>query len=252
MTLLKAIEAGVDIIDTAISPLSLGTSQPSTEAMVAALAGSQYDTGLSLDALEPVRAHFASLREKYIKSSLLDPTVLRVDVNALRYQVPGGMLSNLVSQLKNAGRIDLLDAVLDEVPRVRCDAGYPPLVTPTSQIVGTQAVFNVMSGERYKMVSKEFSGVIAGEYGRTPAEIDPEFRRKILGEREAITCRPADQLRPELERLREEIKSYIEQDEDVLSYALFGSVAVDFFRRRQSRKYRVDENADRATGVHTV
>ena len=178
--------------------------------------------------------------------------MLRVDVNALRYQVPGGMLSNLVSQLKNAGQLKMLDAVLEEVPRVRRDAGYPPLVTPTSQIIGTQAVFNVLSGERYKMVSKEFVGIIAGEYGKTPAEIDPEFIKKILGGREPITCRPADMLQPELDRLRGEISSYIEQDEDVLSYALFGSVAVDFFKRRQTKKYRVDDNADPKNGVHTV
>ena len=146
----------------------------------------------------------------------------------------------------------MLDAVLEEVPRVRRDAGYPPLVTPTSQIIGTQAVFNVLSGERYKMVSKEFVGIIAGEYGKTPAEIDPEFSKKILGDRKPITCRPADMLQPELDRLRGEISSYIEQDEDVLSYALFGSVAVDFFKRRQSKKYRVDDNADRKNGVHTV
>ena len=252
MTLIKAVEAGVDIVDTAISPLALGPSQPSTEATVAALAGSDYDTGLSLDKLEPIRSHFEKLREKYIKNGKLDPTVLRVDVNALRYQVPGGMLSNLVSQLKNAGQLEMLDAVLEEVPRVRRDAGYPPLVTPTSQIIGTQAVFNVLSGERYKMVSKEFVGIIAGEYGKTPAEIDPEFSKKILGDRKPITCRPADMLQPELDRLRGEISSYIEQDEDVLSYALFGSVAVDFFKRRQSKKYRVDDNADRKNGVHTV
>lgn len=252
MTLLKAVEAGADIIDTAISPLALGTSQPPTESMVAALAGSDYDTGISLEALEPVRAHFAGLRDKYIKNGQLDPTVLRVDVNALRYQVPGGMLSNLVSQLKSAGRSELLEAVLEEVPRVRRDAGYPPLVTPTSQIVGTQAVFNVLSGERYKMVSKEFTGIIAGEYGKTPAPIDPEFSRKILGEREPITCRPADLLEPELERLKDEIKPYIEQEEDVLSYALFGAVAVDFFKRRQEKKYHVDDKADKKHFVHTV
>ena len=252
MTLLKAIEAGVDIVDTAISPLALGTSQPPTESMVAALADSPYDTGLSLEALEPVRAHFAKLREKYIEQGLLDPTVLKVDVNALRYQVPGGMLSNLVSQLKNAGKSELLPEVLGEVPRVRADAGYPPLVTPSSQIVGTQAVFNVLSGERYKMVSKEFTGLVAGEYGRTPAPIDLDFKKKILGDRPEITCRPADLLQPELDKLREEVAPYAEQEEDVLSYALFGQVALDFFKRRQSKKYHVDENADKKSGVHTV
>ena len=162
------------------------------------------------------------------------------------------MLSNLVSQLKNAGKSELLPEVLSEVPRVRADAGYPPLVTPSSQIVGTQAVFNVLSGERYKMVSKEFTGLVAGEYGRTPAPIDLDFKKKILGDRPEITCRPADLLQPELDKLREEVAPYAEQEEDVLSYALFGQVALDFFKRRQSKKYHVDENADKKSGVHTV
>ncbi|MBQ8275897.1 MAG: pyruvate carboxylase subunit B, partial [Clostridia bacterium] len=172
MTILKAVEAGVDIIDTALSPMALGTSQPPTEPIVAALAGTGYDTGLSLDKLDEIGRHFAGLRKKYLDSGLMDTKVLGVDVNALLYQVPGGMLSNLVSQLKQAGKSDQLAEVLAEVPRVRADAGYPPLVTPTSQIVGTQAVLNVIMGERYKMVTGEFKGLIRGEYGRTPMEID--------------------------------------------------------------------------------
>ena len=175
MCLLKGIEAGVDIIDTAISPLALGTSHAPTESMVAALANTDYDTGLDLVALSEVREYFMTLRKKYIDSGLLDPSMLATDVKALIYQVPGGMLSNLLSQLKQAGKADQLTAVLEEVPRVRKDAGYPPLVTPTSQIVGTQAVFNVIMGERYKMCNDQFKGLVAGKYGTTPVPIDPEF-----------------------------------------------------------------------------
>ena len=180
MVMLKGIEAGVDIIDTAMSPLALGTSHPATESMVAALKGTKYDTGLDLKKLTSIRDYFETLREKYIESGLLNPKMLGVDANTLLYQVPGGMLSNLVSQLKQAGKLDKLDEVLREVPRVRKDAGYPPLVTPTSQIVGTQAVFNIIGGERYKMVTKEFKGIIRGEYGQTPVPISPEFRKKLL------------------------------------------------------------------------
>ena len=180
MCLLKGIEAGVDIIDTAISPLALGTSHAPTESMVAALANTDYDTGLDLVALSEVREYFMTLRKKYIDSGLLDPSMLATDVKALIYQVPGGMLSNLLSQLKQAGKADQLTAVLEEVPRVRKDAGYPPLVTPTSQIVGTQAVFNVIMGERYKMCNDQFKGLVAGKYGTTPVPIDPEFRKKII------------------------------------------------------------------------
>ena len=232
MTLLKAIEAGVDIVDTAISPLALGTSQPPTESMVAALADSPYDTGLSLEALEPVRAHFAKLREKYIEQGLLDPTVLKVDVNALRYQVPGGMLSNLVSQLKNAGKSELLPEVLSEVPRVRADAGYPPLVTPLSQMVGTQAVLNVMTGVRYKMVAKEIKDYLHGKYGKAPAPVDPEIAKSIIGDDEVITCRPADLLAPEFEALKEKYKDIARCDEDVLSLALFENVAIEFLNKK--------------------
>ena len=254
MTVLKAIEAGVDIVDTAISPLAMGTSQPPTEPLVAALAGTQYDTGLDLGKLDEVSRHFTAIREKYLGSGLIDPKVLKVDVNALRYQVPGGMLSNLVSQLKMAGKSDRLGEVLAEVPRVREDAGYPPLVTPTSQIVGTQAVNNVLFGEdgRYSRVTKEFRGMIRGEYGTCPGKIDPEFRRKIIGDAEPIDCRPADLIPDELDRLKAEAAPYMEQEEDVLSYALFEQVAVKFFEHRKQQKYQLDGNADAELGVHSV
>lgn len=253
MTLLKAIEAGCDIVDTAISPLAMGTSQPPTESLVAALAGTEYDTGLDLEKLQPVADHFTKVREQFIKDGLLDPKVLKVNVNTLRYQVPGGMFSNLISQLKQAGKSELLSDVLAEVPNVRKDAGYPPLVTPSSQIVGTQAVFNVIGGERYKMVTKEFKGLVRGEYGKTPVEISPEFRKKIIGDENPITCRPADMLKPELEKLREEVKPWAIQDEDVLTYALFEQVAVKFFEARKAKLYALDsENADFSGKIHTV
>ena len=253
MTLIKGIEAGADIIDTAISPLAMGTSHPATESMVATLAGTEYDTGIDLTALDEVTKYYAALREKYLASGLMDTTLIKVDVNALRYQVPGGMLSNLVSQLKQAGKSELLSEVLEEVPRVRKDSGYPPLVTPTSQIVGTQAVFNVINGERYKMVTKEFKAMIRGEYGQMPAPIDPDFVKKIIGEDEQVTCRPADLLAPELEAQRAKVAPYLEQDEDVLSSALFEQVAVKFFENRKNKKYGLDAGvADASKGVHSV
>ena len=253
MCLLKGIEAGVDIIDTAISPLALGTSHAPTESMVAALANTDYDTGLDLVALSEVREYFMTLRKKYIDSGLLDPSMLATDVKALIYQVPGGMLSNLLSQLKQAGKADQLTAVLEEVPRVRKDAGYPPLVTPTSQIVGTQAVFNVIMGERYKMCNDQFKGLVAGKYGTTPVPIDPEFRKKIIGDELAIDCRPADLLEPELDKLRAEIPEWIEQEEDVLSYAQFPKVALDFFKKRRDKKIGIDsKNADLENKIHAV
>jgi len=253
MTLLKAIEAGVDIVDTAMSPFAMGTSQPPTEPLVATLAGTQYDTGLDLNELDKISKYFMPLREKYLASGLLDPKVLKVDVNALLYQVPGGMLSNLVSQLKQAGQSEKLLEVLEEVPRVRADAGYPPLVTPSSQIVGTQAVFNVIGGERYKMVTKEFKGVVRGEYGRTPVAISDEFRKKIIGNEKPIKGRPADDIPPELDKLREAVKPWAIQDEDVLSYALFEQVAVKFFENRKAKMYGLDsQNADFANKVHNV
>ena len=253
MTLMKAVEAGVDVIDTAISPMALGTSQPPTEALVAALQGTPYDTGISLTDLDKITKHFTPLREKYLANGLLNPKALKVDVNALVYQVPGGMLSNLMSQLAQAGKSDKLTEVLEEVPRVRADVGYPPLVTPSSQIVGTQAVFNVIMGERYKTVTKEFKGVVRGEYGKTPVPIDPAFIKKIIGDEKPITSRPADALKPELEQLRREIAPYLEQDEDVLSYALFPEVSKKFFEYRKAKKYALDaENADKELGVHAI
>lgn len=253
MCLLKGIEAGADMIDTAMSPLALGTSHAPTESMVAALQGTEYDTGLDLVALSEIREYFMTLREKYIKEGLLDPKMLATDAKALIYQVPGGMLSNLLSQLKQAGKADQLTAVLEEVPRVRKDAGYPPLVTPTSQIVGTQAVFNVITGERYKMCTNEFKGLVAGKYGTTPVPIDPEFQKKIIGDEKPITCRPADLLEPELETLRKECAEWVEQEEDVLSYAQFPKVATDFFKKRRDAKYGIDgKHADAAANVHPV
>ena len=253
MCLLKGIEAGVDVIDTAMSPLALGTSHAPTESMVAALQGTEYDTGLDLVLLTEIRSYFMKLRQKYIENGLLDPKMLAVDANALIYQVPGGMLSNLLSQLKQAGKEDKLEEVLKEVPRVRKDAGYPPLVTPSSQIVGTQAVFNVIMGERYKTVTKEFKGIIRGEYGQTPVPIDPEFRKKIIGDEEPINCRPADRIAPELDKLRQECAEWIEQEEDVLSYAQFGQVAVKFFENRRNAKYNLDgKHGDAENGVHPV
>ena len=253
MTYLKAIEAGADIIDCAISPLAMGTSQPATEPIVATLQGTQYDTGLDLKLLSEIADYFRPLREQYIKEGKLDPKMLGVDINALIYQVPGGMLSNLVSQLKQANAMDKYDEVLKEVPRVRADMGYPPLVTPSSQIVGSQAVLNVLSGERYKMVTKETKGIVKGEYGRTPAPISDEIKAKILAGEKPITCRPADLIEPELDKLRKEISEYIEKDEDVLSYALFPQQAISFFKKRQASKYKLDASqADFENMTHPI
>ncbi|MGN1130173.1 MAG: pyruvate carboxylase subunit B, partial [Ruminococcus sp.] len=253
MCLLKGIEAGADIIDTAISPLSQGTSHAPTESMVAALKGTEYDTGIDLEAFSNIRNYFMDLRKKYIDTELLDTKILTADTKALLYQVPGGMLSNLMSQLKQAGKEDQLDECLAEVPRVRADAGYPPLVTPTSQIVGTQAVFNVITGERYKTVTKEFKGIIQGNYGTTPMPIDPEFAKQIIGDEKQITCRPADLLEPELEKLRAEIPQYIMQDEDVLSYAQFPEVATKFFEKRRESQAGINSDlVDKENKVYPV
>ncbi|MGN0558930.1 MAG: oxaloacetate decarboxylase subunit alpha [Acutalibacteraceae bacterium] len=253
MCLLKGIEAGADMVDTAISPLALGTSHAPTESIVAALAGTEYDTGIDLAALTEIRDYFMTLREKYIKSGLLDPKMLATDANALIYQVPGGMLSNLLSQLKQAGKEDKLTEVLKEVPRVREDSGYPPLVTPTSQIVGTQAVFNVIMGERYKMCTNEFKDMVAGKYGTTPMPIDPAFRKKIIGDMKPVDCRPADLLQPELEKMKAEIPQWIEQEEDVLSYAMFPKVAMDFFEKRRNAKVGINsDKVDMKNKVHPV
>ena len=253
MCILKAVEAGVDAVDTAMSPLALGTSHAPTESIVATFKGTEYDTGIDLVALTEVRDFFMKLRKKYIENGLLDPSMLATDANALIYQVPGGMLSNLLSQLKQAGKADQLDEVLKEVPRVRKDSGFPPLVTPTSQIVGTQAVFNVITGERYKTVTKEFKGLVKGEYGKTPVAIDPEFSKKILGDEQPITCRPADQLAPEFETMKAEAAEWIEQEEDVLTYAMFPKVAPKYFEKRRDRKLGIDaDHADKVNKVHPV
>lgn len=253
MVQLKGIEAGVDVIDTAMSPLAMGTSHPATESMVAALQGTEYDTGLDLKALTEIRDFFMPLREKYIKEGLLNTKMLGVDANTLLYQVPGGMLSNLLNQLKQAGKEDKLEEVLAEVPRVREDSGYPPLVTPTSQIVGTQSVFNVIMGERYKMVTKEFKDMVAGKYGKTPCDIDPEFRKKICGDEPIIDCRPADLLKPELDTFKDQIAEYYEQEEDILSFAQFDQVAIKFFQQRRDKKYNLDgKHDDIESKVHPV
>lgn len=253
MVYLKAIEAGVDVIDCAMSPMAMGTSQPPTEPIVAALQGTEYDTGYDLDKLIEISDYFRPLREKYIESGLMSTKVMGVNVNTLKYQVPGGMLSNLVSQLKQQHAEDKYEAVLEEVPRVREDMGFPPLVTPSSQIVGTQAVLNVLMGERYKMITKETKGIVKGEYGKTPVEISPEIVKKIIGDEKRITCRPADLLKPELDNMRKECAEWIRQDEDVLSYALFGQVAVDFFKYREAQLDKVDNTLlDRENKVYPV
>ncbi|MBR2476896.1 MAG: oxaloacetate decarboxylase subunit alpha [Clostridia bacterium] len=244
MTYLKAIEAGVDVVDCAMSPLAMGTSQPATEPLVKALEGTEYDTGIDIDALTEIADYFRPLREKSLESGLMSTKVLGVDINTLKYQVPGGMLSNLVSQLKQQNAEDKFEEVLKEIPRVREDLGWLPLVTPTSQIVGTQAVLNVLMGERYKMVSKETKGIVRGEYGRTPVPISDDFRKKIIGDEEPITCRPADNIAPELDKLKEQCKEYMQQEEDVLSYALFDQVATKFFEYRKGPQVKeVDINS---------
>lgn len=253
MTYMKAIEAGADIIDTDMSPLSMGTAQPATEVMVAALKGTEYDTGLDENLLKEISDYFKPIREEAIESGLLSPKMLAVDIATLLYQVPGGMLSNLVSQLKGAHAEDKYDEVLKEIPKVRADLGYPPLVTPSSQIVGTQAVLNVIMGERYKMVPKETKDIVRGMYGRTPVPISEEIRKKIIGDEEPITCRPADNIAPELEKIEAEMKDYKEKEEDVLSYALFPQQALDFFKFRQAQKFGIDPNlADVDNKVYPV
>ena len=242
MTYMKAVEAGCDIIDTAMSPLALGTSQPATEVMVEAFKDTEFDTGLDQDKLAEIADYFRPYREQCLKDGLLNPKVLGVNINTLRYQVPGGMLSNLLSQLTEQGKEDKFEEVLAEVPRVRKDLGEPPLVTPSSQIVGTQAVFNVLMGERYKVATKETKDILLGNYGQTVKPFNPEVVDKVLGEdkKNAITCRPADLLEPQLDKIEEEMKEYKWQDEDVLSYALFPQVALDFFKYREAQRDKVD------------
>ncbi len=251
MTYLKAVEAGVDIIDCAISPFALGTSQPATEVMVGALEGTERDTGLSQSALKEIADHFAPYREECLESGLLSTKVLGVNIRTLLYQVPGGMLSNMVSQLAEQGASDKLTAVLEEVPRVRKDLGEPPLVTPSSQIVGTQAVMNVLMGERYKIAPMQTKDLVAGKYGQTQRPMDPEVVKKVIGDAERITCRPADLIPPGLPKLQEEVAQWKQQDEDVLSYALFPQVAVDFFKYRLAQQQGVDlTKADTQNGAY--
>ncbi len=236
MTYLMAMQAGVDIVDCALSPLGNGTAQPATEPLVATLQGTEYDTGLDMLKLVEAAKYFRGVSEKLTEEGFRDPKVLGVDVNTLLYQVPGGMLSNLISQLKQANAEDKYYDVLEEIPRVRKDFGYPPLVTPTSQIVGSQAVLNVIGGGGYKTFSKESKALLHGEYGRLPGEVNEEVRKKAIGDEAVITCRPADLLKPELASYKEEIKDYYEQEEDVLNYALFPQVALKFFEARKAAK----------------
>lgn len=254
MTYLKAVEAGADIIDTAMSPFALGTSQPATEVMVEAFKGTPYDSGLDQSLLSEIADYFRPLRDKALDTGLLNPKNLGVNIKTLLYQVPGGMLSNLTSQLKEQGAEDKYYEVLEEVPRVREDLGQCPLVTPSSQIVGTQAVFNVLTGERYKMATKETKDVLSGRYGATIRPFNPEVQKKVLGENpDIITCRPADLIPDEMDTLRKECERWIQQDEDVLTYALFPQVAVDFFKYREAQQTKVDQNvADKVNGSYPV
>ena len=240
MTYLKAVEAGCDIIDTAMSPMALGTSQPATEVMAKTFEGTEYDPGFDQTLLAEIADYFRPMREEWLASGLLNPKVMGVNIKTLLYQVPGGMLSNLVSQLKEMNAEDKFEQVLEEVPRVRKDYGEPPLVTPSSQIVGTQAVLNVVTGERYKMCPKESKALVSGEYGQTVLPIDPEVQKKVIGDKKPITCRPADLLENELDKLEKEMAQYKQQDEDVLTYALFPQVAMDFFKYREAQQTGVD------------
>lgn len=250
MTNLLAVKAGVDIVDCALSPLANGTSNPATESLVATLKGTDRDTGLDLNKLSKAAEHFRKVANDLKARGDLDPKVLNVDTNTLLYQVPGGMLSNLMGQLKDNNAEDKLYDVLAEVPRVRKDFGYPPLVTPTSQIVGTQAVLNVLMGERYKMITKESRGLLKGEYGQLPGEVNEEVRKKAIGDEEVITCRPADLLEPELEKYREESKDIAKSEEDVLSYALFPQVARKFFEQRDKAPEAKDSGSNETRCIY--
>ena len=238
MTVLKAVQAGCDIIDTALSPLAGGTSQPCTEALQYTLQGTEYDPKLDVKMLEEAAVKLNKVREKYLENGMLNPKALAVNPNILKYQVPGGMLSNLMSQLKGQGAMDKYEEVLKEVPRVRKELGYPPLVTPLSQMVGTQAVMNVIVGERYKMVPKEINEYVRGLYGKSPAPIDEDVKKKILGSDDVkvITHRPADDIEPQFELLKEKYKDLVKSDEDVLSCALFEQVATSFLEKRNKQE----------------
>ena len=233
MTYLRAIQAGVDIIDTALSPLSGGTSQPCTESINYALKGTQHDPKLNEEMLNKAASKLSKVKQKYIDNGMLNPKVLTCNPNILKYQVPGGMLSNLISQLTQQNALDKLEDVLKEVPNVRKDLGYPPLVTPLSQMVGTQSVLNVLNKERYKMVPKEINDYLKGKYGAPPAPVDEDIRKKIIGDEIVITHRPADDLEPEFANLKKQYKELIKSDEDVLSIALFGDVAIKFLEKRK-------------------
>ena len=240
MTYKAAIEAGCDIVDCCLSPLSGGTAQPSTQAFNTVLKGTKYDPSLNIEALHLAEPIMEKVKAKYLENGLLNPKALSVNPNILTYQVPGGMLSNLMSQLKGQNAMDKYDEVLREIPRVRKEMGYPPLVTPLSQMVGTQAVLNVVMGERYKMVAKEIKEYLHGRYGKFPAEVDQEIMKKIAGDDEVITCRPADLLKPEFESLKEKYKDIAKSDEDVLSLALFENVAVEFLNKKYNKKEEVE------------
>ena len=242
MTYMKAIEAGVDVVDCASSPFAMGTSQPATEVIVKALEGTPYDTGLNMELLIKVAKHFEPYREECLASGLLSPKVMGVNINTLRYQVPGGMLSNMIKQLDEQGKSDKLNEVLEEVPRVRKDFGEPPLVTPSSQIVGTQAVMNVLMGERYKVATEQTKDLCRGKYGQTVKPMNAEVVSKIIPGETPITCRPADQIEPQMDHFREETAKLVDNPpvEDVLSYALFPQVAADFFKYRKAQQDGVD------------
>ncbi len=232
MAYMAAIKAGVDIVDTSLSPLSNGTAQPSTQALSYALKGSEYDPKLNMDVLHKAEPIMTDIVNKYVKNGLLNPKSFEVNPNILTYQVPGGMLSNMIKQLSDQGAMDKYEEVLKEIPNVRKDLGYPPLVTPMSQMVGTQSVLNVLNGERYKMCVKEVKDYLLGKYGKAPATVNEEIKKKIIGDQEPITCRPADLLEPEFEQMKEKYKDIARCDEDVLSLALFESVATDFLKKK--------------------
>ncbi len=253
MMYLMAILAGVDIVDTALSPLGNGTSQPATEPLVATLKGTPYDTGIDINKLLPIVKHFKTVEKRLKDDKILNEKSKGIDVNTLLYQVPGGMLSNLINQLEKAGKADKLMECLAEVPNVRKDCGYPPLVTPSSQIVGTQAVMNVVMNERYKMVTKETRDLFAGKYGTLPMPLNEEVAEKVLKGAERITCRPADLLQPEYEDIKKKVieLGYYEKEEDVLSYAVFEQVAENFFKWREAQKNGIDRDLAK-TNVYPV
>ncbi|MDY4186453.1 MAG: pyruvate carboxylase subunit B [Candidatus Borkfalkiaceae bacterium] len=239
MVNLKAIEAGCDIVDCALSAMGNGTSQPATEPLVVTLAGTKYDTGIDVQKLIPITEHFKKVADKLEKEGRLNPNVRKINVNTLKYQVPGGMLSNLMGQLKDQGKLDKLDEVLEEVPNVRKDCGYPPLVTPSSQIVGTQAVLNVLSGERYKMVTKEFKNLLLGGYGHLPAPCNEEVVKKCCGDAKPVK---EDLTVPEYDKIKAEMSEYYTKEEDVLTYAMFPEVSVNYFKYRLAKEKGVDKD----------